>query len=266
MTIRKILLAAGALTLCVLLNVAPGRAEDGADPLAEANARYRSGDFAGAVEAYRAALKAGWDGARIHYNLGNALYRSGHHAAAIAHWLAARRMAPRDPDVRANLELALARRPQGPPAPSPSWLHAAVTACIDAFTLSELAVAATVLYWLAIAVAIVLILQVHPSRSVRRLVIGLALLATVTAALALGRWWRYHRIQHAVVVTESAVIRTGPCESFETVQTVTEGWLLRVLDYDRAWTRVIAEGGARGWISTPAIRMVPRTGGYEEPG
>lgn len=266
MTTRKILLAAGALLLCVLLDVAPGRAENVADPLAAANARYQAGDFAGAVAAYQAALEAGWDGARTHYNLGNALYRSGHHAAALAHWLAARRMAPRDADVRANLELALARRPQGPPAPSPSWLHAAVIACIDTFTLTELAATAAVLYWLAMAAAILLILQVRPSRSVRRLVIILALLAALIAALALGRWWRYHRTQQAVVVAESAIVRTGPGESFETVQTVTEGCLLQVLDYDQKWTRVIAEGGARGWISTPAIHMVPRIGGHKEPG
>ncbi|MFW6156454.1 MAG: hypothetical protein ACOC7J_03965, partial [Armatimonadota bacterium] len=41
---------------------------DAPDPIAEANALYRDGQFAAAAESYRDALEAGFDGPRVHYN------------------------------------------------------------------------------------------------------------------------------------------------------------------------------------------------------
>ncbi len=239
-------------------------AQDTADPLAKGEERYRLGDFEGAVAAYREALASGLDGARVQYNLGNALYRAGKPGEAIAHWLAARTLAPRDADIRANLQRALLERPQGPPAPSPSWLHALVSWAIDALTLSELAGAAAVLYWLAVVVGIALLVRLRPSRSLRRALIALAVLAGITTALGIGRWWCYHQVRRAVVVAESTTINTGPGESFGAAQTVSEGCILRIVGEDSGWTKVVAEGGARGWVRDEAVARVPGPGVPEE--
>ncbi|HCA48722.1 MAG TPA: hypothetical protein DEP45_15620, partial [Armatimonadetes bacterium] len=116
-----------ATVLALALIAASGAWAQGqaADPLAEANALYRDGKFAQAAAAYHEALDSGLDGPRVHYNLANGLYRDGQIGEAIAHYQAALISAPRDGDIRANLDRALGERPDGRPAPSASWIHAA---------------------------------------------------------------------------------------------------------------------------------------------
>jgi len=164
---------------------------DGSDPLAEANALYRAGEFARAAEEYRARLAAGDDGPRTHYNLANALYRSDRLGEAVAHYLAAATMTPRDADVRANLSRALSERPAGPPPPSASWLHAAGAAVIGHFTLSEFAGVAALLYWIAMAALLALLLERGRPRRMRQVAIVCGALALAASAFGFGtrpRW------------------------------------------------------------------------------
>lgn len=236
----------------------PAMAGQEANPLAEADALYRDGQFARAATAYREALHSGFDGPRVHYNLANALYRSGKHGEAIAHYLAALVDAPRDADIRANLDRALAKRPAGQPAPSASWFHAAAVKVVRSFTLSEFAAATAVAWWGTLAAVIALLLGVRRSRRrrVRALAITLAVLTLVLTGFALARWWGYHATRRAVVAVETAQLRTGPGESFEVAMPVQEGWTMRVVRRDADWAEVIGEGGVSGWLPTSSLAMV----------
>lgn len=242
-----------AAVICALSRPCPAQEPDA---LAQAAEAYARGDFSAAAQSWQQALDEGYDGPRVRYNLANALYRDGRIGAAIAHYLAAATMAPRDGDIRANLQRALMERPQGPPAPSPSWLHALLAAVVGVFTLSEFALAAMVLYWVAAAAAIALLLRKGRQRSLRRAAIACGLLATLVAGLALGRWWSYHHLVRAVVAAESAQVHTGPGTDFEATQALTEGWIVRLHGEDAGWARVTAEGGSRGWVEASALAMV----------
>ena len=132
-------------------------------------------------------------------------------------------------------------------------------------TLSEFALAAMVLYWLAAAAAIVLLLRRARQRPLRRAALACAVLATVMALLGAGRWSSYHHLQRAVVAVESVQMHTGPAASFEAAQTLTEGWIVHVLSREAGWARVSAEGGARGWVDASALAMVgPGESGEEQ--
>lgn len=233
--------------------------------LAQAAEAYMRGDFAIAAQRWQQALIAGYDGPRVRYNLANALYRDGRIGEAIAHYLAAITMAPRDADIRANLQRALMERPQGPPAPSPSWLHALLAAVIGFFTLSEFALAAMVFYWLAAAAGIALLLGRGRRRTLRRATTICALTALLTAGLGVGRWWSYHHSERAVVTVETAEVHTGPGDGFETAQALTEGWIVRVRAQDGSWMQVSAEGGTRGWVKTSALALVRCADTHKEP-
>ncbi len=65
-----------------------------------------SGDFVAAEAAYTEAIEDGAVSADLYYNLGNVLYRQDRVADAILAWRRAGVLAPRDPDVSANLEFA----------------------------------------------------------------------------------------------------------------------------------------------------------------
>lgn len=91
--------------------------------LEEAPAAVASGDFDGAASAYRAALDAGHHSADLYYNLGNVLYRQDRLPLAILAWRRAASLAPRDPDVEANLQFARRRVVDDVvvPDPVPPW-------------------------------------------------------------------------------------------------------------------------------------------------
>ena len=56
----------------------------------------------------------------IYFNLGNAYFKAGQLGRAIAALREAEKLAPRDPDVRANLQF-IRGRVQGPAAAASSW-------------------------------------------------------------------------------------------------------------------------------------------------
>lgn len=214
---------------------------------------YQRGDFEGARDRYGQALEGGLDGARVLYNLGNAYSRTGELGRAIACYRGAAALAPRDADVQANLARAMAERKMGAPAPPASWLHVLGRSLIASFTLSEFAVAAAALYWLGIAFAAAMILRPNRRRRHARLLGLIVVLCVLVSAAGVSRWWSYHHVRTGVVAEETAQIRSGPGESFETVQRVYEGTLVRVLRGDGGWVQVVVEGGARGWVRAERV-------------
>ena len=74
-----------------------------ADDFKAANALYDAGKFAEAAAAYE---KIEPKTAHVFYNLGNALFREDKLGSAILNYERARQLAPRDPDILANLKFA----------------------------------------------------------------------------------------------------------------------------------------------------------------
>ncbi len=90
------------LLLCSLLYASPAESWTQA---AEAAAR---GDYGAAATQYRELLQQNVIHEDIYYNLGNSLYRQNQLGEAVLAWRRAAVLAPRDPDIQANL--AFARR------------------------------------------------------------------------------------------------------------------------------------------------------------
>src|SRR5438552_3976095 len=90
-----------ALIVCLLLT-GPVFAAD----FKSANALYDAGKFAEAAAAYE---KIEPKTANVFFNLGNALFRQEKYGLAVLNYERARRLAPRDPDILANLRFTQQR-------------------------------------------------------------------------------------------------------------------------------------------------------------
>ena len=88
---------------CLLLFCAQLSFAAPADDFKAANKLYDAGKFAEAAAAYE---KLEPKTAHVFYNLGNAWFRDGKLGLAILNYERARRLAPRDPDILANLKFA----------------------------------------------------------------------------------------------------------------------------------------------------------------
>ena len=96
------------------------RAEDVSTAFDQANKLYEEGKFSEAAAAYDKMLEQGEAAPALYFNLGNALFKAGQVGRAVLNYRLAERLAPRDPDIRANLKFARNSVATGA-VTSPSW-------------------------------------------------------------------------------------------------------------------------------------------------
>jgi tetratricopeptide (TPR) repeat protein len=93
--------------LCILLATLPGLFAQPAETFREAQAAYDDGRYADAARLFENMRNDGIDNVEVQYNLANAHFRNGDLARAVQHYRTAWYAAPRDPDIAANLKFAL---------------------------------------------------------------------------------------------------------------------------------------------------------------
>jgi tetratricopeptide (TPR) repeat protein len=221
-------------------------------------ARYER-TFADAVRAYdenrlpeaiaggEALLRDGQVLPEVLFNLGNAYYRNGNLGPAIRAYRQAQTLAPRDPDIRANLGFAAQTAGIGLPA-----RHPLVALLLDASRAEWRFAASTAYALLFLALAAWILWPLH-----RRFSRPAALLAGLLLAVALAGLWAHRDLRltpEAVVMTPEQKLLSGPLDSATPLLAVPAGSLVRQLDTRGPWVEVQTDG-TRGWL--PATALAP---------
>ena len=231
----------------------------GADPsrlAAEGVEAYTAGDLDQAVSRFEAAAATTHD-ADVYYNLGNAHARRGELGRAVLNYLRARRLAPRDDDVRANLDWVRSHtRDIGlEGAPPPGGVRH-VGAVLGALSLDELAALLLAAVWLAALCVAWAWWRGGWTPGRRRC--GLALGGVLILVVVLFAWrWYDERVKDvAVVVVDEAEVRSGPEASFPVVFEVHDGLTLQVRARRDDWSQVTLGGEWNGWLPSAALAHV----------
>ncbi len=215
----------------------------------QANRLYEEGRFQDAIQAYQELTTNGPLPA-LHFNLGNAWFKSGQIGQAIAEYRIAESLAPRDPDIRANLKFARDRA--GGPSYRPGWIEQKAAT----LTLGEWAGMTTAAFWTFFG--LLAMGQLRPAW--RRALRSWTLLAGAGATLLLAStlWLASTRAttRTAVVLPRETVMRRGPFEESQSASTLGMGTEVRVLDEKAGWLQVTPDGQHTGWITNTAARMV----------
>ena len=109
---------------CILAGSAALAAESVPALFYRGNDYMRQGDFSRAAAAYESIVTQGWESGAVYYNLGNAYVKQGKLGKALLNYERARRLIPRDSDLKANREFA--RNALAMPIPEPASHAAAV--------------------------------------------------------------------------------------------------------------------------------------------
>lgn len=231
----------------------------GADPMrlmAEGVRAYTDGDLGEAVARFEAAAAVSHD-ADVYYNLGNARARRGELGYAVANYLRASRLAPRDPDIRANLAWVRShtRDIELEGAPLPPVIRQ-LGAILAALSLDELCLLLIAAFWFAALVIAWAWWRTGWTPAMRRL--GIASGFVLLAVLANSAWcWYDHRVKDvAVVVVAEVDVRSGPETSFPVVFQVHDGLTLQVKARRDDWSQVTLGGEWNGWLPTVALTHV----------
>lgn len=222
-----------------------------------ANELYRQGRFDEAAEKYRFALATGLESAAVHFNLGNAYFRLGDLGRALASYERARRLAPRDPDVEANLEFARSRlRPPPDILLYPLWRRLLFPLAAVA-TADELVASTSIAYFSLMALLICRLLARRLSRGLARASMALALCLGFIGANAAERIWEEEFNQRVVVVADApAAVRFEPSEGGTVHFEATRGTVLLLERREPGWLQVERGDGMRGWMKEEQAELI----------
>lgn len=243
-----------------LLAVRMPAAEEGTPPapatpeavFSAAKTLYEQGCYAEAAKLFTALWSHGVASIALHYNLGNAWLKAGEPGWAIYHYRLAQWLAPRDPDIQANLLIARTLV-HGEPPPESAWWRR----FLQRWRLDEWTLAATTAFWVWVGLGVAGLLRPawrQPCRRPRRLFLGVFMLL---AMATLGAW-SLHPRPEAVVLTPEAVLLHGPRDEAPEVQPLKPGWELVVLEQRGGWARVAGAPRGVGWIRTNHLGLLPR--------
>jgi tetratricopeptide (TPR) repeat protein len=241
---------------CLLLLAAAAtcaRADDASDPFDQANKLYEEGHYTLAVAAYEKMAQAGPVSAAVYFNLGNAWFKAGQTGRAIGAWRRAAELAPRDPDVRANLQFARNQPGLGAPAlPGNRWTRWTALFTLDEWT-------GPVSAFGALLFLVLTLRQIRPAwKKATAGLVGALAAACVCGAACLGLALDARfGAQSSVVVVPEAVVRRSPLEEAPSVFTVHDGAELLVLDRKDGWLEVADAASHSGWLPQSEVELAP---------
>jgi tetratricopeptide (TPR) repeat protein len=250
---RRRTLVRGAGALLLLAGVVTARADAVAAPFEQANKLYEEGHYAEAAAAYENLLNHNSVSPAIYFNAGNAWYKAGQIGRAIYNYRRAEELAPRDPDIRANLQIA--RTQAGTNTASPPgnrW-----TRWIGRLTLNEWTVAASAS--VAVFFFVLMARQISPrlTRSTGGLTLSLGVLSVwLMACLALSIDQRVFE-ESSIVIVPEAVARRGPMDESQSAFTIHDGAELAVQARDGEWLQVTGPSREMGWLPQKDVALIP---------
>ena len=233
------------------------RADDPFTAFDQANKLYEQGRFKDAAAAYENMARNGQASPALYFNLGNALFKAGEVGRAILNYRLAERLAPRDPDIRANLKFVRNGVGAGATAPAPWWQR-----WTGHLTLNEWTVLTAGALWLWFGLLALgqwrPVLRKSLSGYTATVGVGAAVLALCLGVAGYNRFG----ITTAIVTANEATVRLGPLDESPSYFTVPGGAELTVLDSKGDWLQV-SDGVKRpGWLRREQVVFLPRPGRF----
>ena len=223
------------------------------DLLQRGHVAYESGRYAEAVAAYELAEAQGVRNGPLYYDLGNAYFKSDALGRAIASYRRAERLIPRDPMLRANLDLVLARREdRAVQSPVPFPLSA-VRALYSRMSINEMIVLVSILYVIVAGLLVLRILGRDRRFGLRLGSLALMVLLVLGAATLAYKIHDERGIERAVVDADKVAAMSGPGSDYTVEFWLHEGSEVLVEETRPDWLRVSLGAKLHGWIPARSV-------------
>ena len=221
----------------------------------EANSFYRDGDFPSAIAKYEQAVVSGGTNSQLFYNLGNAYFETGNIGKAILWYERAKKLAPRDIDIRANLrfarEVKIDREPE-----NIDGIERLFSNVFNFPTMNELILIFS-FGWICIFVISGRCLFKNKWNGKS----GLLLIIFVFLSLSCAGWIfsRMYSIvgeKPAIVMNDVVSARSGPGTSQTEVFVLNSGTKVYVEREENEWILVRLHNGMGGWVLSSQIKVI----------
>ncbi len=261
---RVVLIAILALTMAGLFAITQAQLMAGSpsatagEKMLTANQLYEAGQIDLAVQAYEQLVGQGVTDSALFYNLGNAYFKQGDPGRAVLNYRRAQQLAPRDPDIEANLTLARTQAvDELGTTDDAGFLSRFGRAVQGWFTLNELAMAALA-SWILFVFLLILFTSARVGSAWRRgLRYALVAAAIVLAVGVLSLGSALHLEQdrsEGVVVAAEVDVTSGPGTQYVTEFILHSGAEVDLVEVRPNWVRLALPGGElEGWVPASAV-------------
>ncbi len=215
---------------------------------ADAARTYDENRLADAIAGWESLVDEGQKLPEVLFNLGNAHYRNGNLGKAILAYRQAQRLAPRDPDIRANL--GFAAQSAGIALPVRKPLAALL---LDASREEWLASGSAGFWLLSLSLATWILWPRFRFISRPAAAVSAAWLLLALAGLWMHRDLR--RTPEGVVMVRDQMVRSSPLETSTPLLAVPEGAIVRKLDERGNWLEIRYDA-TRGWLPADVVSPV----------
>ncbi len=215
---------------------------------AEAAKAYDENRLLDAIAGWEALVNEGQKQPETLFNLGNAYYRNGNLGKAILAYREAQRLAPRDPDIRANL--GFASQSAGVVLPDRTPLAALL---LD-FSRREWLGFGSTGFWL-LALALAAWISWPRFRFVSR---PASAVSSVLLLISLAGLWTCRDLREkpeGVVMVAGQKVLSSPLATSTPLLAIPEGAIVRQLDRRGNWIEVRYDA-TRGWLPATALSSV----------
>ncbi|MCU0785893.1 MAG: SH3 domain-containing protein [Verrucomicrobia bacterium] len=178
------------------------------------------------------------------------MFKSAQIGRALVAYRQAEQLAPRDPDVRANLQFTR-NQVQGP-----TRRMGRVDRWLDTLSLNEWTALAAGALWLTFVSLAAVQLRPRFAQSLRTLTLAAAI-ATVTFGGCLGLALATQTgAESAVVTAREVTVHNGPFNESPSAFTAHDGAELRVLDRKDDWLQVTDDNRRSGWLKRGEVMLL----------
>jgi tetratricopeptide (TPR) repeat protein len=247
-----------ALSFTALLGAAAAPGADSPEAAFDAACReYEGGHWDAAADGFRSLLRYGLSDARLEYNLANAEYKRGRFGEAILHYERARRLAPADPDILANLAITRAKIRDVVEDEDAAGVLQAVRAAQDRLGVSVQAGLFVACVW--VLSAIVAWCGSRPGGFTAGWGWTLAGTLLTTALVFLSwrsSWARLDGAARAVILKPSVEALAGPGLNNAALFTLHEGTAVTIESERESWLQVTLPNGLTGWVVRDAAERI----------
>jgi len=216
-----------------------------------ANQLYEKGKYAEAAAAYETIIQSRQVSPALYFNLANAWFKAGQVGRSIINYRYAEALAPRDPDILANLQFA--RDAVGGGAISPrAWVQRG----LGWLSLNEWTALTGTVLWAWLGLVAVGRWREEWRSALRKWTIATGVsLAVLTVAFGVVLRDRFG-VSRAVVAVPEAVVRHGPLPESQTAYLLHDGAEVVIADEQKGWLQVRDTAGRLGWLRQEQILRV----------
>jgi tetratricopeptide (TPR) repeat protein len=243
------------LLLALLFCFTSIRAADAPADFEQANKCYEQGKYADAVSLYEKMLQQGNASLAVYFNRGNAYFKMGQLGHAIASYRQAEQLAPRDPELRANLQFARKQAQGGVSHPSERW-----RAYLNWLTLNEWTWATVIAFWILFLLLACMQWKPELRTRLRNPAIFAATAFIILGVCLAASLNEDYFTKSAIVVASEVDVHNGPLDESQASYKVKDGAELTILDQKDGWYQVSDPGQRVGWVRQDQVLVLSPKG------